>query len=140
MQTTWMKMATEGAFVIWWSSPGAALYAMLCREGGVVEALPPHRSQASDRMAEAAVRLGPVYHIWARRLSPGQGPSGEPEMAGGVAKVTGKGGLRRGRSVRGEHRCDDGERPPLPTSFPKVVKGASGEVLRQAVVQTLRRW
>ena len=37
-------------------------------------------------------------------------------MDGGVAKVTGRGGLRQGRSVRGEHRIDEGERQPLPTS------------------------
>ena len=38
-------------------------------------------------------------------------------MDGGVAKVTGRGGLRLGRSVRGEHRIDEGERQPLPTSL-----------------------
>ena len=81
---------------------------MLCQEGGVAEVMPPLRSQVIVREAEAAVRMIPAFHIRARRLSPGQVPSGEPPMAAGNAKVTGRGGLRLGRSVRGEHRCDEG--------------------------------
>ena len=143
LQTTWNKKATDDTFCDWWSSPGAAINAMLCKDGGVAEVSPPRRSQAIVHEAEAAVRMIPAFHIRARHIRPGQGMSGEPPMAGGNAEVTGRGGLRLGRSVRGEHRCDEGERQPLPSSFIQqflqtVWKGMSGEVSRQAAVQTLR--
>ena len=104
---------------------------MLVGEGGVNEALPPLRSKVSDRAAETANRLDTDFNIRARRLRPGQGPSGEPAMDGGITKVAGRGGLRRGRSVRGEHRSDEGERQPLPTSciqqiFQNKLKGDVG--------------
>ena len=90
---------------------------MPCKEGGVAEVTPPRGSQVNVSESETAGRMIPAYRILARRLGPGQGPNGEPPMAGGVVRVIKKGGLRLGRSVRGEHRIDEGERQPLPTSL-----------------------
>ena len=76
--------------------------------GSVAEVTLPRESQVIDSEAGTAQRMIPACRIWAHRVSPGKGPNGEPPMVGGVAKAAGEGGLRLGRSVRGEHRYDEG--------------------------------
>ena len=103
-----MNKATEEMFVNWRSSPGAAVDAMLGGRVGVIEGTPPLRRPVTRLLEEAAVGLCTVFATRAHRPSPGRGPGREPAMDGDEGKVTEEGGMRRGRSVRGEHRCDVG--------------------------------
>ena len=69
---------------------------------------PPPGSRACIPRVVASRESSPDCLIRAPRLGPGQGPCREPPMVGEVVEAIGEGGLRMGRSSRGEHRCYEG--------------------------------
>ena len=98
----------EEIVVHWCNSPRAVVNAILCRRVGVAVRWSPLRRPVKCLLAKAAEGMCTVFATRAHSPRPRRGHGRGPAVDGDDPKVTEEGGLRRGRSVRGEYRFDAG--------------------------------